>query len=1299
MSKKAKNDITTPKGKRADFHAKHTIPSEFPGCDKGLKYTGDSSSPTEQAVKQLFAKPIREKRKEVMVDFKGKPVKLESDASLQYIPNIVKALDLSCNSFVQVETLGELNKLKYLSVAKSNLSKISLAGLDSLIGLDLSQNRLAQLPNFEDCVQLQNLNISSNPISAGFRLLGGLKALRVLDMSNCKLTLTAPELKASILDNIRGHVSLQYLSFLANPICQSIPDLKLFVINELPQLKYYDWVAITKEERVFAKQAATSGKWASGASNKAVSRAVAVPNRRSINLGYAGTPTNEKHKEQAEAKAREEAELKALLESDETPTVGLTGQDELGFDIKALLNEDVDSMSPQAPISLSLPTQPELDINNLLGDVLSALSEPTAAKPWSPAEIPEWWTDMTDVKILKGLGQGTYGGSFLVSWAKFTQPVVAKKLNEKNASDPDSLERFVEEVKQFTNFHHPNLVRVLGCGFDTVKYVFTEAVPNSLNLYQVIKRTPLSPDHALHIVRCGASALNYLHSNGVIHGAIKSKNFLVDLVTQKVTITDFGFMDMKDEVSAEDCALEYVAYEILSGQTYDEKIDVYALGLVFLALITRSEPYEGLRQPDIIQNVTQGIAPRLPRWPPMAVDIVRQCISMDPAARPSAHSLAEMLDLPVNVLWPPEASLLPEQKVNIQDEAKELELMDIEIEEPEAIGIGIPDEEAEKLEALWDKLEDLLGSIPAKQQQGLKALLQVLNTPQRIAYAASNKNFTRAIVAITDRTGALGQYEVVSEAFETIRELGQYLEWGEQFGHNKQMFTMMFSVFEKTQDVGLCNRALSAMTVLINTFQPNAKATLEAGAWRVLIPLIPAKITLQQIELVRLISVIVEDKTMRTEFVKKKGFPELLSLLETTNPELKMCVLEALCSFNFDTKTKDQLKALDLENKALRMAKSQNPALKGTGLRSLYKLTKGAKKMKKSSIHEYANIFHASIEGIDIENMSVEERQAVVLVGRFHLALATHSFQDQITYPGIFEKIVDWSASEHVDVAWVFFQLIYIFIKERCFLEAYLLSYNGLPTLFAALRDCDPKIRSCAFQCLTLINAAGFLKISQDDDWGDLFSPVTSVLYFSGEKQEILLATLFIHMVLQQQPPEIIYPMVKNGILGGLLQVIADTELPEQKKRRRHRRNKKKEASVPKGKEEAGSAAETAASPRKDGSSRSHVSRSKSAKDSGPPPEFIQASRTAQSSIGLALACIAQLTQTSAGQTGVLQDPDSLEVITKHLTTQFHFSEPEDVCIPEKNHCYLGKPRSTPTWKQSYLRTVPSTPYEPLGIP
>lgn len=72
---------------------------------------------------------------------------------------------------------------------------------------------------------------------------------------------------------------------------------------------------------------------------------------------------------------------------------------------------------------------------------------------------------------------------------------------------------------------------------------------------------------------------------------------------------------------------------------------------------------------------------------------------------------------------------------------------------PPAIGIGIDDAEADKLESVWDKVEELLYSIPAKQQQGLKALEQVLSTPSRIAYAASNQNLVNALVAITERTG------------------------------------------------------------------------------------------------------------------------------------------------------------------------------------------------------------------------------------------------------------------------------------------------------------------------------------------------------------------------------------------------------------------------------------------------------------------------------------------------------------------------------------------------------------------
>lgn len=107
------------------------------------------------------------------------------------------------------------------------------------------------------------------------------------------------------------------------------------------------------------------------------------------------------------------------------------------------------------------------------------------------------------------------------------------------------------------------------------------------------------------------------------------------------------------------------------------------------------------------------------------------------------------------------------------------------------------------------------------------------------------------------------------------------------------------------------------------------------------------------------------------------------------------------------------------------MARSTNPTLKETGLRSLYKLARAAKKMRKSTIVEYASIFQgvfsiqtlqpclrpqsegpdpesssvhffrfeiimflAVLDSIDIENMSLDDRQNVCLVGRFHEAVA-----------------------------------------------------------------------------------------------------------------------------------------------------------------------------------------------------------------------------------------------------------------------------------------------------------------------
>ncbi len=53
------------------------------------------------------------------------------------------------------------------------------------------------------------------------------------------------------------------MSFLDNPIEITIPEFRCFIAQELPRLKYLDWLPITKEERAKAAKLDADGFWSS----------------------------------------------------------------------------------------------------------------------------------------------------------------------------------------------------------------------------------------------------------------------------------------------------------------------------------------------------------------------------------------------------------------------------------------------------------------------------------------------------------------------------------------------------------------------------------------------------------------------------------------------------------------------------------------------------------------------------------------------------------------------------------------------------------------------------------------------------------------------------------------------------------------------------------------------------------------------------------------------------------------------------------------------------------------------------
>lgn len=205
---------------------------------------------------------------------------------------------------------------------------------------------------------------------------------------------------------------------------------------------------------------------------------------------------------------------------------------------------------------------------------------------------------LNDFEIGKPLGKGKFGRVYLAR-EKSTGFICALKVLHKSELVQGKVEKQVRrEVEIQSNLRHPNVLRLFGYFHDKKRVFLVLEYAGHGELYKHLRKEGKFPEwKAAQYIAQMAAALKYLHKKHIMHRDIKPENILVG-IHGEIKISDFGWsVHAPNNRRQTMCGtLDYLPPEMIKpggkDNFYDEKIDLWSLGVLMYEFLVGEAPFE-----------------------------------------------------------------------------------------------------------------------------------------------------------------------------------------------------------------------------------------------------------------------------------------------------------------------------------------------------------------------------------------------------------------------------------------------------------------------------------------------------------------------------------------------------------------------------------------------------------------------------------------------------------------------------------------------------------------------------------